>query len=341
MASKPAGRPHSSAQSPLGVLLCNLGTPDAPTAAALRRYLREFLSDPRVVEAPRALWWFVLNGFILRSRPRRSAEAYRKVWTGDGSPLLTISRRQTQAVAAALAGRLHQPVRVVLGMRYGRPSMGQAWEELKGAGCERVLVLPLYPQYSASTSASSFDALARLWLGERRLADLHYVRDYHDQPGYIAALAASVRAYWAEHGRGDKLLLSFHGIPQRYAELGDPYPAQCRRSAELLAAELGLADDQWLLVFQSRFGPQQWLQPYCDKTLQALPGQGVKRVDVICPGFAADCLETLEEIAQTNRELFLAAGGERFGYIPALNDRPDHIDFLASLVEHGLGPWLD
>lgn len=330
----------SSNSSVLGVLLCNLGTPDAPTPAALRRYLGEFLWDPRVVEASRPLWWLVLHGIILRLRPRRSAASYAEVWGEDGSPLLSISRRQTEAVEAALNRRLNQPVRVALGMRYGRPAIREALSELKMNGVERLVVLPLYPQYAASTSASAFDAVARHYLGEREVPHLRYIRDYHDAPGYIRALANSVRAHWAEHGRGERLLMSFHGIPAEYVTRGDPYPRQCARTAELLAAELALKDADWQLVFQSRFGPREWLQPYCDKTLQALPAQGVKRVDVICPGFAADCLETLGEIALTNARLFREAGGEHLSYIPALNDDAEHIEFLCSLLQGELGNWL-
>ncbi|KAB7622679.1 ferrochelatase [Alkalilimnicola sp. S0819] len=339
MSSKPQQGPDTSS-AVLGVLLCNLGTPDAPTPAALRRYLGEFLWDPRVVEAPRPLWWLVLHGIILRLRPRRSAASYAEVWGEDGSPLLSISRRQTLAVEEALNRRLNQPVRVALGMRYGRPVIDEALRELKMNGAERIVVLPLYPQYSASTSASVFDAVARHYLAEREVPHLRYVRDYHDAPGYIRALANSVRAHWAAHGRGQRLLMSFHGIPAEYATRGDPYPRHCARTAELLAAELELAEQDWQLVFQSRFGPREWLQPYCDKTLEALPGEGIKQVDVICPGFTADCLETLEEIALSNAELYRKAGGERLSYIPALNDDAEHIEFLCGLLQQELGHWL-
>lgn len=324
----------------VGVLLTNLGTPDAPTPAALRRYLGEFLWDPRVVEAPRPLWWLVLHGVILRLRPRRSAKVYRKIWTEQGSPLLAISQRQAQALQVALEDQLTQPVKVALGMRYGNPSLEQALAELEQAGIERVLVLPLYPQYSSSTTASTFDAVAALCRRRRLIPELRFVRDYHDDPGYIRALAASVLEYREEHGRGDKLLFSFHGIPKEYADKGDPYPEQCRRTAELVAASLGLAEDEWLTVFQSRFGPKEWLQPYTDKTLEALPEQGIGSVDLVCPGFAADCLETLEENALENRDLFLEAGGERFHYIPCLNDSESHIQALAEIVARQLGGWV-
>ena len=327
-------------QHPLGVMVSNLGTPDAPTAPALRRYLAEFLWDPRVVEAPRPLWWLALHGVILRVRPRRSAAAYRRVWEADGSPLLSIALRQREALAATLADRLSRPVRVALGMRYGRPALGRALTELTEAGCEKVLVLPLYPQYSGSTSGSTLDAVAAGLTGLRRVPSLRFVADYHDDGGYIAALASSIRDHWAAQPPGERLLFSFHGIPRSYADAGDPYPEQCRRTAQRVAAELGLPDDRWQLVFQSRFGPKEWLQPYADKTLEALPGQGVKSVDVVCPGFSADCLETLDEMAEENRHVFLRAGGERYTYISALNDRADHIDALADLIERNLGGWL-
>ncbi len=330
----------AEAEAPLGILVSNLGTPDAPTAPALRRYLAEFLWDPRVVEAPRPLWWLALNGVILRVRPRRSAAAYRRVWEADGSPLLSIALRQREALDATLADRLSSPVRVALGMRYGRPALGQALTELTEAGCEKILVLPLYPQYSGSTSGSTFDAVAAGLAGLRRVPSLRFVADYHDDDGYITALANSIRDHWAAHSAGERLLFSFHGIPRSYADAGDPYPQQCRRTAERVAAALGLPQERWQLVFQSRFGPKEWLQPYADKTLEALPGQGVKSVDIICPGFSADCLETLDEMAEENRHVFLRAGGERYSYIPALNDRADHMEALANLIERNMGGWL-
>jgi protoporphyrin/coproporphyrin ferrochelatase len=324
----------------VGVLLTNLGTPDAPTAAALRRYLGEFLWDPRVVEAPRPLWWLALNGVILRTRPKRSAEAYARVWTDEGSPLLVISRAQAAALAANLAERLGEPVKLALGMRYGKPSLAQALAELDAAGIERILVLPLYPQYSATTTASTFDALAQLLRRRRRIPELRQIRDYHAEPGYIEALAESIRRQRVERPPADRLLFSFHGLPRRYADLGDPYREQCEETARLVAQRLELEQGSWLVTFQSRFGPQEWLKPYTDKTLQALAREGVRRVELICPGFAADCLETLEENAMVNRDLFLEAGGAHFHYIPCLNDSPQHIDFLGSLIERHLAGWL-
>ncbi len=325
-----------------GVLLANLGTPDAPTPAALRRYLAEFLWDPRVVELPRPLWWLILHGVILRIRPARSARKYQAIWTEDGSPLLAISRRQTTAVATALRQRCLGPVQVALGMRYGNPSIASALAELREAGARRLLVVPLYPQYSAATVASTFDAVAaelRCW---RWLPDLRLISHYHDDPAYLDALAASIRA--ARAGQpGERLLFSFHGLPKRTLLAGDPYHCECHKTARLVAERLGLQADQWAVAFQSRFGRAEWLQPYTSALLAGWAKSGVKSVDVVCPGFAADCLETLEEIALENREAFLAAGGEHYRYIPALNDAPAHIEALARLiVRHAAGwPELD
>jgi ferrochelatase len=317
---------------PLGVLLANLGTPEAPTPRAVRRYLREFLSDPRVVELPRAAWWPVLYGFILPLRPRRSAAAYEKIWQTAGSPLLVYSRAQREALQAALDERLDEPVVVALGMRYGKPSVPAALEELRHRGCRRIVVVPLYPQYSATTTGATFDAVTRCLQGWRELPALDFINGYHDRPGYIDALAASVREFRAANGSSDKLLLSFHGLPQRNVDLGDPYEQQCRETGARLAAALGLGDDEWLVSFQSRLGAAAWLKPYTDETVRGWGRAGLKTIDVICPGFSADCLETLEEIAIRNAEYFRAAGGDTLRYIPALNARADHIAFLAEMI---------
>ena len=319
-----------------GILLTNLGTPDAPTTAAVRRYLREFLSDRRVVEAPRLIWWLVLNLIVLPFRPRRSARLYAKIWTSEGSPLLTIGERQAEALREELAGRLDTPLAVALGMRYGNPSIPSALRSLQEQGCRRVIVLPLYPQYSASTVASTFDALTAELARWRALPSLVLVSGYHDRPGYIRSLASSIREFWAAHGQADRLLMSFHGIPVRYADAGDPYPDECRTTAALLARELGLDDGSWQLAFQSRFGREEWVQPYTVTTLEKWGAEGLDSVDVVCPGFPADCLETLEEIALTNREVFRSAGGGAYRYIPALNDRDDHISVLADIVREYL-----
>jgi len=316
------------------LLLANLGSPEAPTAEAVRRFLAEFLSDPRVVELPPWLWWPVLHGVVLRVRPRRSARLYRSIWTEEGSPLLAISRRQ----AAGLEGRLPE-VRVALGMRYGRPSVAEALEGLRREGLERLLVLPLYPQYCGATTGSTFDAVARALSGWRRVPELRLVAGYHAEPGYLEALAASVRAHWAAHGQAERLLLSFHGMPERTRAAGDPYHDQCQATARLLAERLGLAPGRWQVAFQSRFGRGRWLEPATDQVLRAWGREGLGRVDVLCPGFAADCLETLEEIAVQGREAFRAAGGGELRYIPALNDRPEHLDFLAALARRHLAGW--
>jgi len=324
--------------SATGILLANLGTPDAPTSAALRRYLKEFLWDPRVVDFPRPLWWLILNGVILNIRPPRSAKLYQTIWTEEGSPLLAIGRRQSEEVRQALHQRGLQ-VEVELAMRYGNPSIARGLEALREKGCERLLVLPLYPQYAAATTASTFDAVAQVFENWRDLPELRFVRDYHVHPGYVGSLANSIREYWDKEGEPEKLLISFHGIPQRYADLGDPYPDECHETARALAEQLGLPDERWQLTFQSRFGREPWLQPYTDKTLEAWGKEGLASVDVVCPGFSADCLETLEEIAITNRELFEESGGGRYRYIPALNDRADHIEALADIAAAQIDGW--
>lgn len=324
----------------VGVLLMNLGSPDAPTPAALRRYLGEFLWDPRVVELPRPLWWLVLNGVILRIRPRKSAHAYAAVWTERGSPLRFISEDQTTLLGNALRARFGDKVSVALAMRYGNPSVKSAIESLRQAGVTRILALPLYPQYCASTTASSYDAVFD-YLRQLRVApELRTVGDYHAAPGYIAALAASVQEHFAAHGQPDRLLFSFHGIPKRYTVKGDPYGLQCQRTAEWVAEKLGLAKERWHIAYQSRFGRDEWLKPATDDTLRGWGKAGVNSVAVICPGFSADCLETLEEIKTENRDYFLESGGKVFHYIPALNTRDDHIRFLTELVNQHIQGWI-
>lgn len=325
----------------LGVLLNNLGTPEAPTPGAVRRYLAEFLADPRVVEIPRPLWRLILHGVILRTRPRRSAAAYAKVWTEAGSPLLVHSRAQLDGLQAELGRRLPGPFSLALGMRYGRPSLGEALRRLRADNARRLLVLPLYPQYSATTTASTFDAVACELARWRWQPELRFINGYHDAPGYISALAASVREHWERRGRGERLLFSFHGLPRRNLELGDPYFCFCHKTARLTAEKLELREDEWQVSFQSRLGRAEWLRPYTDETVRRLAGQGLRRLDVISPGFAADCLETLEEIAMQNAEIFRAAGGEELRYIPALNARAEHVRFLADLVMHHAQGWIE
>jgi protoporphyrin/coproporphyrin ferrochelatase len=329
---------HHGTPARTAVLLVNLGTPDAPTAAALRRYLAEFLSDPRVVEIPRALWWLILHGVILRVRPAKSAAKYASVWTREGSPLAKWTQAQATLLLGSLGERGHQLV-VQHAMRYGQPGVAKVLDELKAQNVTRVLVLPLYPQYAAATTASVGDAVMAWARRQRRVPELRFVADFHDEPAYINALAQSVQRHWQMHGRGERLVMSFHGIPQRSLMLGDPYHCQCHKTARLLAQALGLRQDEWQLTFQSRFGKAQWLQPYTEPTLQALAAQGVKRVDLICPGFMADCLETLEEIDQEARAAFIAAGGQTFHYIPCLNDQSAGTRALAAVAERHLQGW--
>jgi protoporphyrin/coproporphyrin ferrochelatase len=320
------------------VLLVNLGTPDEPTAPALRRYLAEFLSDPRVVDIPRFVWWPILYGVILPTRPKQSAAKYASVWTTEGSPLAVWTQRQAAALSDQLAARGHQLL-VRHAMRYGNPSIASVMDGLREAGATRVLVLPAYPQYAAATTASVSDKVLEWATKARRMPELRFVGEYHDDAGYIAALAARLRAHWAEHGRGDKLVLSFHGVPERSLLLGDPYHCQCHKTARLLAEALELPREHMVVTFQSRFGKAKWLEPYTEPTLQKLAAEGVKRVDVMCPGFVADCLETLEEIAQEAHESFIEAGGERFDYVPCLNADAGWIEALATLAERHLAGW--
>jgi len=323
-----------------GVLVTNLGTPEAPSKAALRPYLKQFLSDPRVVEVPRLLWWLILNGIILNVRPARSAEAYGTVWTDDGSPLLFHTRDQARGIEERLHQRFGGRVIVEFAMRYGNPSISSGIQRLVDRGARQLLVLPLYPQYSGPTGGSTFDAVAEDFRKRRWLPDFQFVASYHDQPGYIKAVADSIRAHWDEHGRADKLLFSYHGEPRRYLDEGDPYHCQCHKTTRLVATALGLAEDEYLTAFQSRFGREEWLKPYTDETLRQLAGDGTRSIQVVCPGFSADCLETIEEIGEENREYFIEAGGERYEYIPCLNATGPHLDFLAELCSERLAPWL-
>ena len=314
-----------------GVLLLNLGTPDAPTSSSVRRYLDEFLSDPRVIDKPRWLWWIILHAIILRFRPRKAAHAYQQIWTEQGSPLLTISKNQAIKLQALLAKK-YPNVAVKLGMRYGSPSTKDALNSFKNNNTNNLVILPLYPQYSATTTASTFDAIAKVFKSWRRLPSLDFISHYHDNPLYITTLAISITEFRQTHGQAEKLIMSFHGLPKSYLIAGDPYFCECQKTARLLAEELNLSDEQWMITFQSRMGVEEWLSPYTDESLEQLAQQGVKNVQVVCPGFSSDCLETLEEINMQNRDVFLAAGGEDYAYIPALNDSDAHINLMATLV---------
>jgi len=322
-----------------GVLVVNLGTPNAPTTGAVRRFLRQFLSDPRVVEYPRLPWWLILNLVILVIRPPRSAAAYRKVWTDQGSPLLFHSRAIANKLRDRLSASSDTPIHVELAMTYGEPSISNAIDHLLAKGARRIVTLPLYPQYSGTTTASVFDVVARKLGRLRWIPETRFINDYHDAPGYIGALAASIRESWEANGRGDKLLMSFHGVPESTLRNGDPYHCQCQKTARALANELELSDHEWMIAFQSRVGREKWLAPYTDQTVKELGAEGLSKIDVVCPGFSADCLETLEEIAMQNANFFRDAGGESLHYIPSLNARDDHVLFLSDLIRQHTASW--
>lgn len=328
------------AQPATGVLLANLGTPDAPTPAALRKYLKQFLSDPRIVEPPppRWVWWLILNGIILTFRPKSSARLYQNIWTDEGSPLLIHSQRVRDGLEAELREQIGGPVHVALGMSYGEPSIARALRELREKNCQRILVLPLFPQYSSTTTGAIFDVVVRELTAWRWVPGLRMIDCYHDQPAYIASLAASIREHWARQGEPERILFSFHGIPQRYFHAGDPYHCHCQKTARLLGEALGIEPPRYAVGFQSQFGREPWLQPYTEETLRSWGKEGVLS-DVICPGFACDCLETLEEINITYREAYEEAGKGKLRYIPCLNERSDHVDALAQLARQHLQGW--
>lgn len=323
----------------VGVLLVNLGTPENPSVPAVRRYLAEFLADPRVIEYPRLLWRAVLHGVILRIRPQRSAHAYAQIWTPQGSPLMVHTLALAEKLGTELQTALQEQVPVIAAMTYGEPSIRAGLEQLHALNVRKLIVLPLYPQYSGSTTGAVFDAVTRVLQSWRWVPELHFITQYHDNDHYVAALAESVKAHWRTHER-NHLLLSFHGLPKRYLLNGDPYHCQCFKTARLLAEQLHLRDDEWSVSFQSRVGREEWLRPYTEETLRQYAQSSPKRVTVMCPGFAVDCLETLEEIALRNKADFMAAGGEHYDYVPALNDDDAHVALLASLVRRHAQPWL-
>ena len=330
------GSPHRT-----GVLLINLGTPDAPTAQALRPYLKEFLSNPRVIEIPRLFWWPILHGFILPFRPKASAEKYAKIWMPEGSPLKVHTERQTTLLREALQTRLQNPPIVEYAMNIGKPSVATVMAKMQAQGCERILVIPLFPQYAASSTAAAMDNVFSVLNRMRNLPSIRTVKQYHDHPGYIAALAQNVRDYWDAHGRPDKLIISFHGTPRASLDKGDPYHCACQKTGRLLAEALALESNQYSVCFQSRFGRAKWLTPYTAATLEQLGKEQTQRVDVICPGFVSDCLETLEEIAIEAKNTFTQSGGKEFHYIPCLNERSDWIQALADITCTHLQGWLD
>jgi protoporphyrin/coproporphyrin ferrochelatase len=320
-----------------GVLLVNLGTPESPTTGGVRRYLRAFLGDARVIDTPRLLWWFILNCVILVIRPAKVAKLYRSIWTEQGSPLMSGSKAQAKALQAVFDER-GIAMCVELAMTYGEPAIDGAISRLRDKGCERILVLPLYPQYSATTTAAVMDAVVKSQSRVRDIPEFRFIKSYCEHPQYIAALASSVRAHWQDNAPADKLMMSFHGIPKRYADSGDPYPGECERTAAALAKALELDDSRWLMTYQSRFGPSEWLQPYTDMTLESFPEKGIKRVDIMSPAFTSDCLETLEELKEENRVVFMDAGGEHYHYIPAVNDDALFIECLVELsLQHTQG----
>lgn len=325
---------------PAGVLLVNLGSPEAPKAGAVRAYLRQFLADPRVVELPRLRWWLIRNLVVLPFRPLRLARSYRKVWTPDGSPLVVTSRHIAADLEWELKKRVGRPVPVFAGMTYGKPTIAAALSVLRRRGCSKLLVLPLFPQYSATTTAAAMDVVFRHLTGWRRIPELRTVADYHDHPGYIGALAASLHDLWREDGAPSRLLVSFHGLPERYVSAGDPYEAQCRATAELLTERLDLDPNRIDVGFQSRFGREAWIGLATADLLRDAGTAGASSLDVICPGFAADCLETLDEVALTGRRIFTRAGGGGFRYVPALNRRPGHIAALAEIAIEHMSGWL-
>ena len=323
-----------------GILLVNLGTPDAPTTPAVRTYLKEFLSDPRVVEIPRAIWWLILNGIILNTRPKKSAAKYASIWLKEGSPLRVYTVKQAVLLQGYLGERTKAPFVVDYAMRYGNPSIPSVLRKLKEQNCQRILIVPMYPQYAASTTATVTDIVYRELQQMRNTPAIRTIKHFHDHPGYIKALAGSINGYWMKHGRPEKLVMSFHGLPRKSLEQGDPYHCECRKTGRLLAQELRLKDDQYAVSFQSRFGRAEWLQPYTTTTLKELGKQKTRRVDIVCPGFVADCLETLEEIAQEGKEDFQHAGGGEYHYIPCLNGRDDWMHALTDLVMDNLQGWL-
>ena len=333
-----SGYSHTTPEK-LGILVTNLGTPDAPTPSALRKYLAEFLWDPRVVEFPRPLWWLVLNLIILRVRPRKSAATYRKIWSEQGSPLMVHTQAQVTGLRKKLSEHQLEHIELDFAMRYGSPSIESVLLNMQNKGVTQLLVLPLYPQYSGSTTGSTFDAIANTFKKLRWIPELRFINQYADDDQYINACANRVQSFWQSHQQSQVLVFSFHGLPKRYLLAGDPYFCQCHKTARLIAQQLQLDETQWQVTFQSRFGREEWLQPYTDKTLEMMPKEGVKSVDVFCPGFSSDCVETLEEIDMLNRDVFMQAGGESFQYIPALNDSDEHIDALYNLIMQHMQGW--
>lgn len=325
----------------VGVLVANLGTPDAPTKSALRTYLKDFLSDPRIIELPKILWQLLLRCIILNTRPAKISKLYKSIWTDKGSPLLAISKAQAEKLQVALNHNFGTPVHVALGMRIGNPSIKNALIELKEKSCSRIIILPMYGQYSSTTVGSALDAVFDELKTWRWIPELRTINQFHDDPGYINALTENIKNHWDKHGRSQKLLMSFHGMPMRYVLAGDPYHCHCHKTARLVAESLGLSKEDYIVTFQSQFGKEEWIKPATDQTLESWAKSGVKSVDVVCPGFIADCLETLEEIEEQNKEIFLENGGETYHYIPSVNDGDNFIKALTKIIADNAAGWLE
>tara|TARA_B100000989_G_scaffold48407_1_gene31609 strand:- start:1701 stop:2723 length:1023 start_codon:yes stop_codon:yes gene_type:complete len=323
----------------IGVLLSNLGTPDKPKRKELRVYLKEFLSDPRVIETPKLIWQIILNGIILNTRPQKSAKNYQKVWTDQGSPLLVILNKQKQ-LTQELLGKENLEIEFTIGMRYGNPSIKKGLEELREKNCNKIIVLPMYPHYCAATTGSTFDEVTNTMQKWRWVPSLRFISTYHDHPDYIKALANSIKKHWDKHGKPDKILFSYHGIPKKYFTKGDPYHCLCSKTTRLVREQMGLSEEFAITTFQSRFGPEEWLQPYTDKTVEQLAKNKLEHLQIIAPGFSSDCLETIEELDGENREIFKEHGGEKFSYVPCLNDQDDHISLIGALIKNELQGWL-
>ena len=323
----------------IGVLLSNLGTPDKPKRKELRVYLKEFLSDPRVIETPKLIWQIILNGIILNTRPQKSAKNYQKVWTDQGSPLLVILNKQKQ-LTQELLGKENLEIEFTIGMRYGNPSIKKGLEELREKNCNKIIVLPMYPHYCAATTGSTFDEVTNTIQKWRWVPSLRFISTYHDHPDYIKALANSIKKHWDKHGKPDKILFSYHGIPKKYFTKGDPYHCLCSKTTRLVREQMGLSEEFAITTFQSRFGPEEWLQPYTDKTVEQLAKNKLEHLQIIAPGFSSDCLETIEELDGENREIFKEHGGEKFSYVPCLNDQDDHISLIGALIKNELQGWL-
>ena len=322
----------------IGILLTNLGTPDEPTAKSLKVYLKEFLSDTRVIETPKWIWWLILNGIILNIRPAKSAKLYKSIWAEGGSPLMVNARKQLQLTEKRFKDS-HPHLVFDLGMRYGNPSIKNALNNLRKQNCDKIIIFPLYPQYCAATTGSTFDAVAKEFLNWRWVPSLRFISNYHTNDQYINALCNSIKEYWEKNSKPKKLIFSYHGVPKKYLDKGDPYHCFCHRTTRLVREKMNLDEDLCLTTFQSRFGPAEWLQPYTDKTIEKFAKDGVDNIQIISPAFSSDCLETIEELNGENREIFMDNGGKKFGYIPCLNDKKDHIDMIETLIKSEINGW--